>query len=210
MILGTFSVQASNSVCDSAAAVASSELGVPFNVLAAIARVETGQTRDGAFQPWPWTLNFAGDGRFYASRDAAAAAMEHARTEGQTNFDVGCFQINYRWHGDAFPDLDAMIDPLANARYAAQMLGEIFSETADWSVTAGQYHSRTPEFARIYRAKFDDMLASLDLQNPILTTKATRHNTFPLLIQQSDGHRAHGSLVPIQTNAPASRSLIGG
>lgn len=194
-------------MCDRAAAVAGREYGVPFRVLAAIARVETGQTQDGVFQPWPWTVNFAGAGRRYATRAGAEAAMQSARSEGSENFDVGCFQINHRWHGEAFAGLGQMIDPLTNARYAARLLGEIFSRTPDWSRAAGQYHSATPDHARRYRARFDAILAELDTLDPMNVQPVVRHNTFPLLVRRDGSVRSHGSLVPAQ---PAAKSLIGG
>jgi soluble lytic murein transglycosylase-like protein len=66
----------------------------------------------------------------------------HAR--GARSYDVGCFQINYRWHGQHFASLDQMFDPDANAAYAARFLSELYAEFGDWSRAAGAYHSRTP------------------------------------------------------------------
>ena len=71
-------------------------------------------------------------------------------------------QINYRWHGHAFPTLDDMFDPEWTATYAAQFLRTLYEERGDWSAAAGAYHSLTPEFANIYRARFDRIVAGLD------------------------------------------------
>ena len=61
-------------------------------------------------------------------------------------------QINYRWHGHAFPSLDDMFDPEWTATYAAQFLRTLYEERGSWSEAAGAYHSLTPEKAQIYRA----------------------------------------------------------
>ena len=54
-------------------------------------------------------------------------------------------QINYRWHGRAFPSLDAMFDPEYTATYAAQFLRTLYEERGSWSAAAGAYHSLSPE-----------------------------------------------------------------
>ena len=71
-------------------------------------------------------------------------------------------QINYRWHGHAFPSLEDMFDPEWTATYAAQFLRTLYEERGSWSAAAGAYHSLTPELAQKYRARFDRLLAGLD------------------------------------------------
>ena len=31
--------------------------------------------------------------------------------DGQPSFDVGCFQLNYKWHGEHFASIDQMFEP---------------------------------------------------------------------------------------------------
>ncbi|MEL7463177.1 MAG: lytic transglycosylase domain-containing protein [Pseudomonadota bacterium] len=153
-------------LCDRAASVAARESGVPAEVLFALTRTETGRGRDGRLEPWPWTVNMEGEGRWFDSRDEAVAYIERHRRKGARSFDVGCFQINHRWHGDAFASLEEMFDPLVNARYAARFLGELRDElnarSGDWLRIAGAYHSRTPQFAEAYRARFAAIFDALD------------------------------------------------
>jgi Transglycosylase SLT domain len=148
-------------ICDAAAAEASSRTGVPLAVLQAISLTETGRKRDGAFRPWPWTVNMEGKGLWFDTPDDARAYVYKEYKRGARSFDVGCFQINYKWHGQAFASIEAMFDPLENALYAAGYLSELFGETGDWSKAAGAYHSRTPEFADRYRARFDRIHSGL-------------------------------------------------
>ena len=102
----------------------------------------------------------------WASRDEALGFARDAIASGRTNVDLGCFQINYRWHGKRFDDLGEMFDPAAGAVQAGRFLRDLFAETGNWSAAAGAYHSRNPEFATRYRARFDRVLADLRGDGP--------------------------------------------
>lgn len=149
-------------LCEAAAAQAARESGVPLSVLRAISLTETGRRRGGGFKPWPWTVNMEGAGVWFDSEDEARADVFRHHQRGARSYDVGCFQINYRWHGQHFASIEEMFDPLVNARYAARFLSELHGETGDWSRAAGAYHSRTREYADRYRARFDRFRARLD------------------------------------------------
>lgn len=142
------------SICDRAAQLAAAESGVPLQVLRAITRTETGRTRAGSFGPWPWTVNHAGRGLWFDRHGEALDYITAARQEGARNFDVGCFQINFHWHGHAFTSPAEMLDPVRNARYAADFLSDLRVELGDWERAAGAFHSRTPEVAARYLTRF--------------------------------------------------------
>ena len=97
---------------------------------------------------WPWAINREGKGYWFKTREEALAFAKASLAEGRTSFDVGCVQINYRWHGHAFPSLEDMFDPEWTATYAAQFLRTLYEERGSWSAAAGAYHSLTPELAR--------------------------------------------------------------
>lgn len=211
-------------LCDSAAVQASRETGVPISVLRAITLTETGRSRNGNFRPWPWTVNMEGAGVWFDNADEAKAYVFRHHARGARSFDVGCFQLNFRWHGQGFSSIEEMFQPLANARYAAGFLSDLYSEMGDWSKAAGAYHSRTPRYANRYRARFDRIRARIDGEPPPETTvseaeiaaatqaelpedpappteePAVRVNTFPLL-QANVRPSGLGSLVPLG-NAP--------
>ena len=186
--------------CLDAIKQASQATGVPENVLLAIAKTETGRTRNGEVQPWPWAMNIRGNGVWL---DSETALLERALEQislGETRFDVGCFQINYHWHSKGFESLDAMIAPNSNALYAAKFLKSLYAEFKDWRKAVGAYHSRNEKFARIYQAKFDahydDASATrLALIPENSTRSSARQNSFPLL-QMTSQRAVLGSLVP--------------
>lgn len=189
-------------LCLQAASDAADRTGVPYAVLRAISTVETG--RHG--RPWPWTVNFGGDGRWFDSAVEAETEAAAALDLGATNVDLGCFQLNYRWHAEGFASLADMLDPVQNATYAAEYLAQHFARTGDWALAAAAYHSSTPEFAEAYRAKFEAALAEAG-GAPVPTAlpgAIARENRFPLLVAGSAG--ARGSLVP---SSPGGLRLIG-
>jgi hypothetical protein len=132
--------------------------GVPVEVLHAVALNETGRKSEGRLRPWPWAINREGQGFWFDSYEEALAFARASLAEGRPSFDVGCVQINYRWHGHAFPTLEDMFDPEWTATYAAQFLRTLYEERGDWTAAAGAYHSLTPELARKYAARFATML----------------------------------------------------
>jgi hypothetical protein len=136
--------------------------GVPPHVLHAVALTETGRKTGDRVRPYPWAINREGKGHWFQSREEALAFAEASLAEGRRSFDVGCVQINYRWHGHAFPTIEDMFDPEWTATYAAQFLRTLYEERGDWSAAAGAYHSLTPELASVYRQRFDRLLAGLD------------------------------------------------
>ena len=185
--------------CDVVAFQAAREADIPISVMKAITRTETGRVKNGILSPWPWTVNMEGEGHWFEKRQEAEAYVEQNLTRGARSYDVGCFQINYRWHGHAFASPKSMFDPLTNARYAARFLSDLFAETGDWSSAAGAYHSRTPKFANKYRTRFDRIRSRLDTgELPTVTTRSTptvRPNLYPLLQPGTQPSRL-GSLVP--------------
>jgi hypothetical protein len=136
--------------CEALAERAARMEGVPAGILSAIARVESGQTVQGAFRAWPWTLNQAGQGRYLASKYEALAVLDGALAAGRRNIDVGCMQINWHWHGAQFATLSQMIDPVENTRYAARYLRDLHQKLGDWELAIMRYHSADHDRGQAY------------------------------------------------------------
>lgn len=122
----------------------------------------------GRLRPWPWTVNMEGAGFWFDTREEALAFATAHHARGARSFDVGCFQINYRWHGEAFQSIETMFDPKKNAEYAAQFISDLHRESGEWAVAAGHYHSRTPSLSKKYRDRFSRILSALGpVQEPV-------------------------------------------
>ena len=208
------------SVCDQAAVKAAQLHDVPLDILRAISRVETGRASGArGVQPWPWTVNMEGKGHWFRTRDEALAYVFRHFKRGARSFDVGCFQINFKWHGQAFPSVEAMFDPYENAAYAARFLKSLHGEYGNWSEAAGAYHSRTPGYAKAYAARFDRMRSRLDQMDPDIRHAiavspgrsagprrgSSKQTARPLT---TGGAVRLGSLVPLNSNPAGSRALI--
>lgn len=142
--------------CEGHALRAEKDAGIPTFLLAAISRTETGHTRRGrGFGAWPWTLNIAGKGYYFDTKEEAIAAMRKAMAGGTTSIDVGCMQLNYRWHGDAFSSLEEMFDPTANTAYAAEFLTRLKKQNGSWEEAVKHYHSGKDSLGRKYLQKVE-------------------------------------------------------
>ena len=183
--------------CDRAAVRAANESGVPLEILLTITRIETGRARNAKVEPWPWTLNVNGAGHWFKTKSAAFSYATKQRQNGLINFDVGCFQINYRWHGVYFSSLESMFDPTENAAYAATFLKSLFLETRSWPDAIGAFHSRTDRHADAYKARYQNQFEKLTTN---LAVQASLHNNLISLAPEGSGSVSRGSLFPVSTS----------
>ncbi|MEM6386076.1 MAG: transglycosylase SLT domain-containing protein [Pseudomonadota bacterium] len=206
-----------SAMCNDAARQVASESRVPIDVLLAISLTETGRRTATDFAPWPWTVNMEGVGKWFDDPKSAKHYVRQHFQRGARSFDVGCFQINYKWHGKAFSSISEMFDPVENARYAARFLTELYDEFGDWSQAAGAYHSRTAKHANRYRARFnrirktlttDDLYVSnivdAERNNEVVPTKESR-NEYPFLITSTI--QTGPSLVPQRSRSSSIFSM---
>ena len=193
--------QYQESVCDVAAQRAAKTYQIPAEILMAVARVETGRQSGEDVNPWPWTVNLGGEGHWANTMEEAMTIAQSALDSGRLNIDIGCFQLNIRWHSKGFMSLADMFDPQTNADYAARFLSQLYRETGDWKAAIGAYHSRNADLAEAYA----DRVAAVVTPDAPISAKDSRANLFPLL--QAGGTVSAGSLFPQPRGA--SSPLIG-
>ena len=133
-------------ICLVEASLAEARHGIPKGLLQSITRVESGRkTVTGDFMPWAWTLNDRGEGLFFDDREAALAYLTEAVVDPEHSVDVGCMQINTKWHSEGFLELADMLDPTQNADYAAGFLLDLHEAHQSWDDAVKHYHSAVPE-----------------------------------------------------------------
>jgi len=168
--------------CVSAIADQERAKDIPGGLLQAISLAESGRWFDdagankGEIIAWPWTVTTGGKGHFLPSRVDAIAFVQSLQASGVENIDVGCMQINLKYHPDAFSSIEQAFNAHANAAYAADFLKVRHALSNSWLQAAGDYHSTTPKLNQSYRQKVsklwkqtsqaDFMIASSQLPAP--------------------------------------------
>lgn len=89
----------------------------------------------------PYAINIHGKSVLAKNRQNAKEIIEHHLKQGSKSIDIGIAQINYKWHGDKFQNLDALIDPTQNIEYAAKLLVNLKDKHGDWHKAVRYYHS---------------------------------------------------------------------
>lgn len=196
-----------SSICDTAAHIAAQEFEIPVDVLLALTRTETGRGEQQNLNPWPWAVNIGGSGRWFANRAEALSFVVDHHQNGANSFDIGCFQINHKWHGKHFNSIGNMFDPILNAKYAARFLTQLFLEFGSWSAAAGAFHSRTPSKAERYTVRFNRIRLSVRSRFP--DTVPAKGPPLGVLHPRQDLKMATISVRPLVTGgAPKLGSLF--
>jgi Transglycosylase SLT domain len=142
-------------LCIGAIRAAERSFDLPVGLLMAVALTETGRRVGDVLTPWPWSINAAGEGAWLEHRRAAIERTRALQASGVESIDVGCMQVNLKWHEAAFDSLESAFDPRTNVTYAARHLSELRARSRDWLEAAGQYHSADPAKARLYLARLN-------------------------------------------------------
>lgn len=124
-------------VCEAAMARASAKHGVPLAILYAVGMTETGG--NGTLQPL--AMNAGGKSLVATSPADGARKLAEFKARGVNLVDLGCMQINHRWHGDQFASVAEMFDPERNVDYAARFLAELRQRHGNWTMAAARYNA---------------------------------------------------------------------
>jgi hypothetical protein len=199
-------------LCRPAIAAAERAHGIPSHLLAAVARVESGRKdpTTGKRNPWPWTINFDGQGSFYDDKMQAVMAATAMRPKVTRSIDVGCLQVSLTQHPNAFASMDQAFDPMTNADYGGKFLRALYDKTGSWPKAVAMYHSATPELGDPYQA---EVYAAWPEELQVADTPAAAMPFMGMSPFGADFSRAplHGiaptpgvRIIPLQTGGPGS------
>lgn len=134
------------------------ESGLPRALLAAVSLAESGRVDPKTRQSraWPWTINAEGRGYYFKTKEEAVRTTQRLLDSGMRSIDIGCMQVNLRYHPDAFASLEDGFDPMTNVAYGADFLTRLHAQTGNWPKAVAHYHSQTTSrggryFARVIR-----------------------------------------------------------
>jgi soluble lytic murein transglycosylase-like protein len=135
--LAASSALAADNACEREMHAASARYDVPLGILYAVGLTESG--RKESLQPY--AMNIAGQPYYAANLADGVSRFEEARAAGTVLIDIGCMQINYRFHGDRFTSVEAMFEPHRNVDYAARFLQELRAREGSWTLAVARYHA---------------------------------------------------------------------
>ncbi len=182
-------------LCPSLIEAAEQAMELPAHLLQSISKVESGRWNEaeGARLAWPWTVSAKGKGRYLPSKQAMLKEIRALQRRGIKSIDVGCMQVNLKYHGDAFDSLEQAVDPVHNVAYAAVFLSQLREGSRSWPKAVGHYHSQTPKLGSKYRRKVMD---------------AWRQEKRLAVKKALEQRRAQVAALEIQGPAPAERPEI--
>lgn len=163
------------------------EENVPAESLYSLALTESSKRLPAGVRPWPWTLNVAGKGYRYATREQAwQALLQFVRRVPLKHIDVGIAQVNLGWNGQLFPSFYAAFEPYTNLHVAARILRSCYeANSGSWIQAAGCYHHPAGgQAAAIYIAIVRRNLATLSSESGTLTRQTQRSGAVMLASNQ--------------------------
>ncbi len=148
-LLGAASPASAGSLaCEREMTRAAAESGVPLNVLYSVGLTETGSRGELG----PYDMNVDGRDVHSDTLGQAMARFAAAQGGGARFIDVGCMQIDVRFHGRRFGSVADMFDPARNVDYAARYLKALKAETGAWTLAVARYNAgpANPQAERAY------------------------------------------------------------
>jgi len=134
-----------NHVCKRTISNIESLTDIPKNLLLGIGKTEAGRVYKGKeLIVWPWTVNHSGKSLFFDDQKQMKKYVLKHVLKGDNNLDVGCMQINLKWHKHNFKKINDMISPEPNISYAASFLLQLKKKYGSWKEAIKYYHSSDP------------------------------------------------------------------
>ena len=125
---------------------------IPNKLLTSISFVESGIKKNNIYISWPWTLNVDGKSKYFKNKDDTLIFLKNNVSKND-NIDVGCMQISLKFHRKKFDNLEQVLDPENNVRYAANYLRNLYKTHKTWNEAVSRYHSSVPKRKRRYLKK---------------------------------------------------------
>ncbi|MGI9500969.1 MAG: lytic transglycosylase domain-containing protein, partial [Geminicoccaceae bacterium] len=125
------------------------------SLLYAIATQESGRLdpRSGALKPWPWTLNVAGQGYYYADMTEVWDALAGFMQDKPRHIGIGLVQVTWPFNPDILWDPYTALEPSTNLTLGARILRACYDRLGDWWHAVGCYHSPTAKIALAYQKR---------------------------------------------------------
>ncbi|HWB44308.1 MAG TPA: lytic transglycosylase domain-containing protein [Hyphomicrobiaceae bacterium] len=129
--------KAADNDCERQMVRAAEKYEIPLGMLYAVGLTETG--RGDSLRPY--ALNIDGHAVYGTDRQQALREFRKAMSAGAKLVDIGCMQINQKYHGMNFSSVEEMFDPAKNVDYAARFLRQLKAQEGSWTMAVARYHA---------------------------------------------------------------------
>ncbi len=126
---------------------------IPKGLLVSIGKAEAIRKIKNKFVIWPWTINHAGRSMFFDNKKQMKNYVYKNLKKDDFNIDVGCMQINIKWHKNNFKKISDMFEVNPNVSYAASFLQQLKNKHGSWDKAIKHYHSSDPQKNKPYLIK---------------------------------------------------------
>jgi len=169
-----------NEVCKKTISNIESLTDIPKNLLLGIGKTESGRVLENKeLIVWPWTVNHSGKSLFFDNQKQMKKYVLKHVLKGDNNLDVGCMQINLKWHKHNFKKINDMISPEPNISYAASFLLQLKNKYGNWNEAIKFYHSSDPIKSKPYLKKVLNFWKNEDNKPTNLTNKMKNKKNKP-------------------------------
>ena len=126
---------------------------IPKGLLLGIGKAEAIRKLNNKYIIWPWTINHAGKSLFFDTKKQMTNYVFKNLQKNDLNIDVGCMQINIKWHKNNFKKISDMFEIDPNISYAASFLKQLKNRHGSWDEAIKYYHSSDPKKSNPYLIK---------------------------------------------------------
>ena len=150
---------------------------LPKGLLLGIGKAEAIRKINNKYIIWPWTVNHAGKSMFFDTKKQMRNYVFKNLKRNDFNIDVGCMQINIKWHKNNFKKIVDMFEVSPNISYAASFLIQLKNKHGSWDKAITHYHSSDPKKNIPYLIKVKSFWKKLDGKK-IIKAEAFKYKSF--------------------------------
>lgn len=212
-VMAPSSASAQTADCASLIAHTESTRNIPRGLLMAIAVTESALNG----RPNPYAMNIAGRSYFANGYQDMANVISANWSRGVQSIDVGCMQVNLKYHGMKFPRMTDLLDPNTNVQYGASYLISLATQAGSWKDAVMSYHNKkNPSRRAWYGCKvWNNYLRIAAAPSGYLncgrapggSSTASRENTRPIMLA---GYNGPSTGSPLSPASDVRQAQIGG
>ena len=156
----------------------------PKGLLLSIGKAEAIRKINNKYIIWPWTINHAGKSMFFDTKKQMRNYVFKNLKRNDLNMDVGCMQINIKWHKNNFKKISDMFEVNPNISYAASFLQQLKNKHGSWDNAIKHYHSSDPKKNKPYLIKVKSFWKKVE-DNKIIKAKNIKYESIKKIKETS-------------------------